>query len=279
MIHLMFVVLIENVIVSSLIFCLLVLRARIKTAFMYRDNLLIIVASSVLAYTMLNTVLSDNKLMVIVVNPIIVMVFILLLTLFRFYRNPERKCSATEKDLLAPADGFVSYIRRIDSDKIPISIKGKDISKLSELSKVDVIKTPCWLVGITMTLFDVHYVRSPVRGEIVLNQYTRGKFLSLKNASSEVENERNTVVIEDNQRQIGVVEIASKRVRGIRSYIKTGQRVEMGQRIGKITFGSQVDVIFPTDATPTVKNGEWVYGGKTIIAVYDVERNHNEYNM
>jgi phosphatidylserine decarboxylase len=150
-----------------------------------------------------------------------------------------------------------------------ISTKGDKEFKINELSKIEMIKAPCWLVGITMTLFDVHYIRSPIGGEIVLNKYTKGKFMSLKMAGSEVENERNTVVIENSKYRIAVVEIASRRVRGIRTYVNKGQTVQMGQRIGMITFGSQTDVILPIQAPPRVCVGQWVYGGKTIIAAVD----------
>jgi phosphatidylserine decarboxylase len=275
----MFVILLENTIISSLVFLLLIFKARISSAFMYRDNLLIIVVSSVLAYLMLNTVLSNNITTIMVANPIIVLILILLLMLFRFYRNPERKHNATARDLLAPADGFICYVRRIDAEEVPFSVKGKSISKISELSKVDILKAPCWLIGTTMTLFDVHYVRSPIRGKVVLNHYTKGKFLSLKNAESESKNERNTIVIENGQYKIGVIQIASKRVRGIRTYVRSSQHVEMGQRIGMITFGSQADVIFPANIKPAVKIGQWVYGGKTIIASLDGGSDFNEYHL
>jgi len=170
---------------------------------------------------------------------------------------------------LSPADGIVTYITRVESGDIPVSTKGGKELKINELSKVDVIKTPCWLIGITMTLFDVHYIRSPIRGEVILNHYTKGTFLSLKNPDSELENERNTVVIKNDLHQVGVVEIASKRVRGIRNYVQNGQRVEMGQRIGMITFGSQTDIILPIQTRLNLGVGQWVYGGKTVIATLD----------
>ena len=256
----------ENAIVSSLIFLCLIFKSKIRSAFLYRDNLAIIVGASIITYLIFITVLRYNRTLAMATSPVIVISFIMGLTLFRFYRNPIRQCNASNKDILAPADGFVTYIKRIEGDKIPISIKGKDISRLSELSKVDILNTPCWLIGITMTLFDVHYVRAPIGGQVVFNQHTSGKFLSLKSPDSVVENERNTSVIQDKRLQIGVIQIASKRVRGIRSFIQRGQSVQVGQRIGMIAFGSQTDTILPITAVLQVKSGEWVYGGKTIIA-------------
>lgn len=261
---------VENTIISSIIFLYLVHKAKIRSRVLYTDNILIIALATVLGNGLYAFFTMNSIIGIMLLNAFLFVLLMVFLTLIRFYRDPERRHNATDTDILSPADGFICYVRKIVADEVPFSVKGKSISKINELSKVDVIKTPCWLVGITMTLFDVHYIRSPISGRIVLNQYTTGKFLSLKKASSEVENERNTVVIENGQRQIGVIQIASKRVRGIRTFIEKGQITQMGQRIGMITFGSQADVIFPADATPAVKIGEWVYGGKTIIASFDI---------
>jgi len=159
---------------------------------------------------------------------------------------------------------------KLEAGEVPFSIKGKTISKLEELTKVDILKTPCWLVGITMTLFDVHVNRAPISGRVILSKYYRGKFISLKEGDSEVKNERNTVVIENETTKVGVIQIASKRVRGIKSFVKTGQDVLMGERIGRIDFGSQTDIVFPINSQVKVSTGQWVCGGKTIIASLDV---------
>ena len=102
---------------------------------------------------------------------------------------------------------------------------------------------------------------------VELPQKSRGK--PLKKSASEVENERNTTVIENGLCQIGVIQIASKRVRSIRTYVETNQNIRMGERIGMITFGSQTDIILPADTTVKIKKGQWVCGGKTVIASLD----------
>lgn len=264
------IILILNTIISSLVFLLLVMKARIRVKSIYTDNILIISSATLFGLLIENKLMLNRVYEIVLVSVVVTLSCIVFLIIFRFYRNPERHHNAADNDILSPADGFVIYITRVESGEIPFSTKGGNKFKINVLSKVDIIRTPCWLIGITMTLFDVHYVRSPIRGEVVLNQYTEGKFLSLKRVSSEVENERNTIVVENNQCQIGVIEIASKRVRGIRTYVQRGQRIQMGQRIGMMTFGSQTDVIFPADAVLRVKTGEWVYGGKTIIASFDI---------
>ena len=75
---------------------------------------------------------------------------------------------------------------------------------MDELTKTDLLKTPCWLIGINMTPFDVHKNAAPINGKIILNQTRKGKFFSLKGLESETENERHTLVIQNQKITIGV---------------------------------------------------------------------------
>lgn len=264
--HSILMILIEITFFSSAVFLFLICKAKIQSKYLYRDNILLVIASTIITYFILSILPSSAKSLIYAIIPFVVFVLIVLLTLIRFYRNPERRIQAGSEDILAPADGFIAYVKKIEGGRIPFSLKGKNISKLSELTKVNVLETPCWLVGITMTLFDVHYTRAPISGNVVLNQHFTGRFLSLKDAESRVENERNTTVIENDLCQIGVIQIASKRVRDIESFVQTGQIVQPGERIGRIKFGSQTDILFPVNSVLKIRVGEWVYGGKTIIA-------------
>lgn len=187
-------------------------------------------------------------------------------TMFRFWRTPKRTVRGTAKELVSPADGRVIYIRYLAANEVPVSIKGKTFSKLEELLRTDLLKFPCWLVGINMTLFDVHKNCSPIDGEVVLNQHHDGEYLSLKRAEAVVQNERNTYVIRNAKMQVGVVQIASKRVRRIDSYVEEGQSIRKGQWVGMIRFGSQVDVILPSSLRITVREGQQIYAAKTTIA-------------
>jgi len=264
--HNILIIFLEITVFSSVVFSFLVFRAKVKLKYLFSDNIVLIIMSTIIGYLILSTLPASAKNLVYIIIPGVVLVLILLLTLFRFYRNPERNVQAGSDDILSPADGFIAYVKRIENDRIPFSVKGKNISKLSELTKVNMLKTPCWLVGITMTLFDVHYTRAPVSGNIILNQHFKGRFLSLKNGESSVENERNTTVIENDICQIGVIQIASKRVRDVESFVQTGQIVQPGERIGRIKFGSQTDIVFPVNSVLKIRVGEWVYGGETIVA-------------
>ena len=186
-----------------------------------------------------------------------------------FYRDPKRITPAKKGIIVSPADGRIIYIRKIESGKIPSSIKGKHNIPLEELAKVDLLNSG-YIIGIVMSILNIHKTRSPISGKIILNKHTSGKFLSLKKSESEVLNERNTVIIDNAYFKIGVVEIASRLVRRIDSYIAEGDIVNIGKKIGMIKFGSQVDIILPELAgfRIVVAEGEQVRGGTTIIAKY-----------
>ena len=187
-----------------------------------------------------------------------------------FYRDPKRVTPAKKGIIVSPADGRIIYIRKIEAGKIPLSIKGKHNIPLEELAKVDLLNSG-YIIGIVMSILNVHKTRSPISGKIILNKHTRGKFLSLKTSESEVLNERNTVVIDNASFKVGVVAIASRLVRRIDSYIEEGDIVEIGKKIGMIKFGSQGDLIIPDipGIRIVVAEGEEVRGGTTIIAEYD----------
>jgi phosphatidylserine decarboxylase len=257
---------ITNTILSTALFWYLVRKVKIHRRFLYTDNILIIVFATALGFGLSSLFAIRTHAGIVLLNVSVVLALIICCTLIHFYRDPERQPHASDADVLSPADGFVIYIKKLKPKELPFSIKGSTISKLSELTKTDLLETPCWLIGITMTLFDVHVIRAPVEGKVILNEYVKGRFLSLKKGASETENERRTTVFSNHSGRIGVVQIASKRVRGIRNFIKQGEYAKFGQRIGAIRFGSQTDVILPINATLNVRIGQWVYGGKSVIA-------------
>jgi len=80
------------------------------------------------------------------------------------------------------------------------------------------------------------------------------------------ENERHTYVIENKLCRVGVVQIASKRVKRIDSYVKQGDAVKQGEWLGMIRFGSQVDVFLPLEAKINIELRQQVYAAKTILA-------------
>jgi phosphatidylserine decarboxylase len=189
--------------------------------------------------------------------------------MIRFWRTPRRKINPDDKLIASPADGNIIYIKKLEKDETPISVKGNKIQKLEELTKTDLLKKPCWLIGINMTPFDVHKNCSPINGKITLQKHTNGKFLSLKAFESETENERNTFIVENKNIQVGIVQIASRLVKRIDVYKTKNTEVTKGEWLGMIRFGSQVDVILPINAEIMVNFKDQVYAGKTVLAKYE----------
>ena len=193
---------------------------------------------------------------------------------FRFYRDPDREIPKEKNIIVSPADGTVRYVKPIQKGVIPLSIKNKKTHRLSELTKTDMIRDGAYLVGIEMSVLDIHVNRAPIEGKIIYQQPSKGKFLSLKNMESVLENERVTTVIDNGRFQIGVVQIASRLVRRIVSYLSEGDGVQIGQRIGMIKFGSQVDVVVPEldGLEILVKSADWVEAGTTILCQHRYEK-------
>ena len=186
--------------------------------------------------------------------------------LWSFLRDPKREFSGAEDLVISPADGRIIYIRKVDKGSIPVSIKGKSNILLEEIAKTDLFNKDSVIIGITMSLLDVHVNRAPISGEVILQKHAEGKFLSLKLADSDTQNERNIIVMKNQKCLIGIVQIASKRVRRILSFVNEGQNVKRGDKIGKIMFGSQVDVILPANCDLLIKEGMRVYAGSSAIA-------------
>ncbi len=186
----------------------------------------------------------------------------------RFYRDPERVPPETDNVVLSPADGQVVYVSPIaEGSSVVCTKKGRQF-QIDELMGADAVPNPACLIGIDMNILDVHINRAPTSGAIVLQKRTPGGFISLRRPESNVVNERVTTVLDNGEFRLGVVQIASRLVRRIVSFQKEGDFVEMGQRIGMITFGSQVDVLIPglENLSTMVAPGEYVKAGHTIIA-------------
>ena len=128
-----------------------------------------------------------------------------------------------------------------------------------------------YLVGISMHLLNVHVNRAPMAGEVTSLIHTPGQFMSLKRPEAATANERMTTVLESGEIRVAVVQIASRLVRRIVSYIDRGQDVALGQRIGMIRFGSQVDVIVPRrdDVRLAVEVGDIVRAGVSVLGTVE----------
>ena len=166
-----------------------------------------------------------------------------------FFRDPERSIPTAAGALVSPADGKVT-------DVSPVIIDG--IRRLR--------------ISIFLNVFDVHVNRSPISGVIREVTYQRGKFLNAMNAASAEQNEQNVVTVEGEGQTVIFKQIAGLLARRIVFSKKVGDRVERGERIGLIKFGSRVDVLLDVSSRIEVKVGSHVKGGSSVLAYLKAER-------
>ena len=260
-----FFLFLESLLGSSILFLYLNHKAKVELKYLLIDNIIVAISATLISGFFDHSYI-NNMTITFVLNIVVVPVVLVIGVLIRFYRVPSRSTKGKPDDIISPADGNVIYIKRIEAKDVPIAIKNGEISKLEELTNTNILDTPCWLIGINMTPYDVHKNTAPISGKIILNKHFDGKYLSLKEARSEVENERNTIVIDNGKFKVGVVQIASKKVRRVVTYFNEGQTIERGEWFGMIKFGSQVDVIIPANYQVELNLKDQVYAGRTVIA-------------
>jgi phosphatidylserine decarboxylase len=202
-------------------------------------------------------------------NWLLTLVAAFVLLAYRFYRDPEREVPLAPNVIVSPADGEVLYVRTSREGALPISTKNGRSYTLSELTRTTLQTKEATVIGIGMNFLDVHVNRAPIAGRIAMKQHVPGLFGSLRRPEMVFQNERMTTVIERDDLQVTVVQIASRLVRQIVSFVQESQEVAAGQRMGVIRFGSQVDLMLPRrpDLEVTVKPGERVTAGQSIVAV------------
>lgn len=161
-----------------------------------------------------------------------------------------------ESRVLSPADGKVVVIEEIFDEEY---FNGKRIQ-----------------VSIFMSPVNVHVNRNPISGVVKYSHYHRGKYLVAWHPKSSVENERYSVVIENDRGSILVKQIAGALAKRISNYLTVGDEVHQGEEMGFIKFGSRVDVLLPPTATVNVRLNQNVKGGVTVIADFSSPRSEEE---
>jgi phosphatidylserine decarboxylase len=160
-----------------------------------------------------------------------------------FFRDPQRSIPKGEGLVVSPADGVVTETVRIDT---PLG--------------------PRQRISIFLNVFDVHVNRSPISGVLTSVQYQKGLYLNAMNPASAERNEQNTVSVSGEGMEIVFKQIAGLIARRIVFNFREGDKVERGQRVGLIKFGSRTDIILPAEAEIRVKTGQRVKGGSSILA-------------
>jgi len=161
-----------------------------------------------------------------------------------FFRDPERTVPTGPGEIVSPGDGVVTEVDWLET------------ASGSRLR-----------MSIFLNVFDVHVNRAPVAGTVKVVEHREGSFLNAMKPESVVMNEQTLVVIDAGGYEVSYKQIAGLLARRIVCAVKVGDRLERGQRVGMIKFGSRVDVLMPAEAVPKVKAGSRVRGGSTIVAV------------
>jgi len=261
------IIILASFLMSSALFIFWVAKGGFNRKYLYTDNLVLGAVASLLSLLVFYLAPVPFWVVVPFVSGFIILVLFVLLFFYRFFRNPSRTIPGDADDIVSAADGRVIYIKELERGQMPVTVKKLRIAELSEITKTDLLERPCYLIGIAMTLFDVHLNRSPVDGRITFIKHTPGTAIGLNTPSSTVTNERNTVIIDRNDGlRAGIVQIAARGVRRCIVMSKEGDTVKRGEIIGKIRWGSQLDMIIPRNCEIMVREGEQVYAGSTVIA-------------
>ena len=160
-----------------------------------------------------------------------------------FFRDPQRAIPKGDGLVVSPADGLVTETVRIETPEGPKQ-----------------------RISIFLNVFDVHVNRSPIAGEITSVRYQTGKFLNAMNQECAERNEQNIVTVRGEGMEVVFKQIAGLIARRIVFSYREGDRVERGQRVGLIKFGSRTDIILPAEAEIRVKTGQRVKGGSSVLA-------------
>ena len=163
-----------------------------------------------------------------------------------FFRDPERAIPTGTGLIVSPGDGVVT-----------------------ETVTITTPEGPRQRISIFLSVFNVHVNRSPISGVLTRVQYKKGKFLNAMNPASAGQNEQNIATVRDGELEVTFQQIAGLLARRIVFNLKEGDRVERGQRVGLIKFGSRVNVVVPAEATLRVKVGQKVKGGASVLAAME----------
>ncbi|HEY4616914.1 MAG TPA: phosphatidylserine decarboxylase family protein [Flavobacterium sp.] len=200
------------------------------------------------AFTAIVLLLSDNFVDTIWLRKAIqISAFLILIIILQFFRNPKRTVLVNDNHILAPVDGKVVVIE--------------------EVFEGEYFKEKRLQISIFMSPVNVHVTRYPLSGLVKFSKYHPGKFLVAWHPKASEENERTTIVVENEV--FGAVlyrQIAGALARRIVNYAEEGMQVVQGTDAGFIKFGSRVDLFLPLGTAINVVLNQKAVGGKTIIA-------------
>ncbi len=176
-----------------------------------------------------------------------ILLLLFYILVLQFFRNPKRKTILTNNAIIAPVDGKIVVIE--------------------EVFEKEYFKDKRLQISIFMSPLNVHVTRYPISGKVTFSKYHPGKYLVAWHPKSSEENERTTIVIQNNT--VGEIlyrQVAGAAARRIVNYAKPTMQVIQGTDAGFIKFGSRIDLFLPLNATIKVHLKDKVRGGEQVIA-------------
>ena len=181
-----------------------------------------------------------------VMHWLVIVPFLLVLFCISFFRDPDRAAPADPKAVVAAADGTVTAVEELDENEVTRSRMKR--------------------VAIFLSVFNVHTNRAPIEGKVIYNRHFPGSYLDARNPESSKKNEAMTWGFENPHATLVVRQITGAIARRIVAWSKPGDLLKKGERFGMIRFGSRTEIYLPLDCEVTVKPGDKVQGGATVIA-------------
>jgi len=170
----------------------------------------------------------------------------LILFTIAFFRDPDRTAPPEPEAIVSAADGVVADIR--------------------EVEEVDVAHAKMKRIGVFLSVFNVHTNRAPIAGKVIYSKEYPGAFLDARDPEASGKNACRTWGFQNDRATIVVRQLTGLIARRIVGWSQVGDTVAKGERFGMIRFGSRTEVFVPLDAEITVKPGDTVAGGLTVIA-------------
>jgi phosphatidylserine decarboxylase len=205
------------------------------------NTLLILLGTNLLAMYLIPT----NMLLIKGLLAISIIVYILIT---QFFRNPKRKTELNENHIISSVDGKVVVIEEVEENEY---FKDKRLQ-----------------ISVFMSPLNVHVTRYPIGGKVLFSKYHPGKYLAAWLPKSSTENERTTVVVQNNKGALLFRQIAGAMARRIVNYAKEGDEPIQGSDSGFIKFGSRVDIYLPLGTKVNVEIDQKVRGGETVLAEF-----------
>jgi len=171
-----------------------------------------------------------------------ILFLVLAFLILNFFRDPERSIPTQAQAIISPADGRIVQVVQESYEGCPVC-----------------------RVSIFMSPLDVHVNRAPIAGVIKEVNYRKGTFRAAMEEAASVENEQNVFTLEGEQGRVVVKQIAGVLARRIVFWKRPGDSLARGERVGLISFGSRVDVLMEPDVALSIKVGDHVRAGSSIL--------------